>query len=89
MTNYDPAVRSVGPSELMILLILLVPLSFTVFAIVDGARRPEWAWQQAGQSKALWIALQAVGIFVCSLGVIMSIIYLAAIRPKLVLAEGA
>ncbi len=73
----------------MILLIPLVALGVTVFAIVDGARRPEWAWQQAGQSKSLWIALQAVGIFLCALGVILSIVYLAAIRPKLVLAEGA
>lgn len=87
--NYDPTVGSVGPGELVIVLVLLVPLGVTVFAIVDGARRPEWAWQQAGQNKALWIALQAVGIFFCALGVIMSIIYLAAIRPKLILAEGA
>jgi len=44
---------SIGPSELVILLVMLVP----------------------------------VGIFVCFLGVIMSIIYLATVRPKLVLAQ--
>lgn len=71
----------------MILLVALVPVGVTVFAIVDGAGRPEWAWQRAGQSKAVWIALEAVGIFVCFLGLIMSIIYLATIRPKLVLAQ--
>ena len=57
----------------MILLVALVPVGVTVFAIVDGAGRPEWAWQRAGQSKAVWIALEAVGIFVCFLGLIMSI----------------
>jgi len=82
-------VESVGSPELVILLIALAAVGITVFAIVDGARRPEWAWQQAGQSKSIWIALQAVGIFVCSLGVIMAIVYLSAIRPKLILAEGA
>jgi hypothetical protein len=71
----------------VILLVALVPVGVTVFAIVDGAGRPEWAWQRAGQSKAVWIALEAVGIFVCFLGLIMSIIYLATIRPKLVLAQ--
>ena len=76
-----------GSSELVILLVALVPVGVTVFAIVDGAGRPEWAWQRAGQSKAVWIALEAVGIFVCFLGLIMSIIYLATIRPKLVLAQ--
>jgi len=78
---------SIGPSELVILLMLLAPVGVTVFAIVDGGRRPEWAWQQIGRNKVLWIALQAAGIFVFPLGVIMSIIYLATIRPKLVLAQ--
>ena len=50
-------------------------------------RDSEWAWQQTGQSKAVWIALEAVGIFVCFLGLIMSIIYFATVRPKLVLAQ--
>jgi hypothetical protein len=80
---------SIGASELVILLVMLVPVGVTVFAIVDGAGRPEYAWQQAGQSKAVWVALEAVGIFICFLGVIMSIIYFATIRPKLVLAQGA
>ncbi len=78
---------SIGPSELVILLVALVPVGVTVFAIVDGAGRPEWAWQRAGQSKAVWIALEAVGIFACFLGLIMSIIYFATVRPKLVLAQ--
>jgi hypothetical protein len=78
---------SIGPSELVILLVMLVPVGVTVFAIVDGVGQPEWAWQQTGQSKAVWIALEAVGIFVCFLGLIMSIIYFATVRPKLVLAQ--
>jgi len=78
---------SIGPSELVILLVMLVPVGVTVFAIIDGVGQPEWAWQQTGQSKALWIALQAAGIFVFPLDVIMSIIYFATVRPKLVLAQ--
>jgi hypothetical protein len=63
------------------LLILLVPLALTIWGIVDAASRPEWAWQRSGQSKVLWIVLQVVGMFVC-LGWILSIVYLAAIRPQ-------
>lgn len=80
---------NLGSSELVILLLLLIPLGVTLFAIVDGVGWPEPVWQQAGQNKTVWIALEAVGIFFCFLGLIMSIIYLATIRPKVILAEGA
>jgi Protein of unknown function (DUF2516) len=72
---------NLGAPELLIVLIGLVPLALSIWGIVDAASRPEWAWQRAGQSKVLWIVLQVVGIFVC-LGWILSIVYLASIRPQ-------
>jgi uncharacterized membrane protein len=72
---------NLGAPELLILLIGLVPLALTIWGIADAAGRPDGAWQQSGQSKVLWIVLQVVGLFVC-LGWILSIVYLAAIRPQ-------
>lgn len=74
---------NLGAPELLILVIGLVPFALTVWGIVDAASRPDWAWQRSGQSKALWVVLQVVGLFVC-LGWILSIVYLTAIRPQVV-----
>lgn len=63
------------------LLIGFIPLALMIWGVADAASRPDWAWQRSGQSKALWIVLQVVGLFVC-LGWILSIVYLAAIRPQ-------
>jgi hypothetical protein len=66
----------------LILLSALGMLGIVVWGIVDAASRPQAAWHAAGQSKVLWILLQAVGLPFCLVGFILSIIYLAAIRPK-------
>jgi hypothetical protein len=63
------------------LLFGLATLAVTIWGIVDAASRPDWAWQRSGQNKVLWVVLQVVGIFVC-LGWVLSIVYLAAIRPQ-------
>jgi hypothetical protein len=65
----------------------LATLAVTIWGIVDAASRPDWAWQRAGQNKVLWVVLQVVGIFVC-LGWILSIVYLASIRPQLERHQG-
>jgi uncharacterized membrane protein len=70
-----------GPELLLIVLVGLVPLALTIWGVVDAASRPDQAWQRSGQSKVLWVVLQVVGLFVC-LGWILSIVYLAAIRPQ-------
>jgi hypothetical protein len=62
-------------------LIGLATLAVSIWGIVDAASRPDWAWQRSGQNKVLWVVLQVVGIFVC-LGWILSIVYLASIRPQ-------
>ena len=66
------------------LIIGLIGLAVTIYCIVDIARRPDWAWQAAGQNKVLWLVLTIVGHFLC--WVIFDVIYLAAIRPKVVAA---
>jgi len=68
-------------------LFVLVPLGLVIWGLVDAASHPPWAWDRAGQSKTLWIVLQAVGVLFCFVGVILSIVYLAAIAPRVRAAE--
>lgn len=70
----------------------LAALGVSIWAVVDAAKRPDWAWQAAGQNKVLWLILiigvQLVLCFCCGiLGVIPAVIYLLVIRKKLIEAE--
>jgi uncharacterized protein DUF2510 len=57
----------------------LIGLVLSIWAIADIAAKPHWAFQAAGHSKGLWLGLEIVGLFVC--GVVLSLVYLLAIRP--------
>jgi hypothetical protein len=63
----------------------LIGLAVTIFCIVDVLRHPAYAWQASGQNKTLWLALTIVGLFVC--WIVFDLVYLLAIRPKVVAAE--
>ena len=80
---------SIGPTELLIILLALMGLALIVWGIVDAASRPEWAWQRANQSKVLWIFLQAFGFFFAGLGIVLAIVYFLAIRPRVAKAQAA
>ena len=56
--------------------------------IVDAAGKPTWAWEAAGQNKALYIVLFVIGIFCGLVGIIAGVIYLASVRPKVLAAGG-
>lgn len=73
---------------LLVFIVGLASLALVVWGIVDAANRPEYAWTAAGQNKTLWIALQAGGLLLTGVGgPLMSIIYLASIRPKVRASE--
>ena len=71
-----------------ILAVLLVCLILAIWALVDAAVRPDYAFRQAGQSKALWIILPIVGIVLFAIiGGILGVVDLVSIRPKLLSAQ--
>ncbi len=79
---------NLGPLELLIILVVAaVALALPIWAIVDAAGRPDGVWVAAGQNKTLWIVLIAVLTVLCGAGWIIALIYLLAIRPKLIAAQ--
>jgi hypothetical protein len=64
-----------------------IPLSLTVWALLDAARRPEWAWALCGRRQVVWMA----GIMFSALtvigGVIVSTWYLTKVRHQIAAAE--
>ncbi len=66
----------------------LISLGVVIWGVVDAATRPDPAWVAAGQNKVLWIVLQAVGFVVLPpAGIVLAIVYLAAVRPKVASAQ--
>jgi hypothetical protein len=72
-----------GVAGLIVLVIALVTLVISIWALVDSISRPSGAFAAAGSSKGLWIALIVLfSLFTGIVGVILSIVYLASIRPR-------
>jgi len=72
-----------GPDGLIVLVIALVALVIPIWALVDSISRPSGAFAAAGSSKGMWIALIVLfWLFTGIIGVILSIVYLASIRPR-------
>ena len=58
---------------------LIVP----IWALIDAITRPTGAFVAAGSSKGMWIALILLfSIFTGVIGLVLSIVYLASIRPR-------
>lgn len=78
-----------GPEVFIVLFLLLglVPIVLGIWALIDAFGKPDWAWQQIGASKALYVVLIIVGFFVCGIvSLVTSIVYLASTRARLVQA---
>jgi hypothetical protein len=69
------------------LLVLSIPLALTVWALLDAARRPEWAWALAGRRRVVWMALILFGAMTVLVGVAVALLYLVRVRPEIAAAE--
>ncbi len=67
--------------------LLLVPISVSVWALLDAARRPQWAWALAGRNQVGWMAGIMLGTLFLVPGLIVSGWYLANVRPTIAAAE--
>jgi hypothetical protein len=65
------------------LIVVLAMLAIPIWAFADAVSRPSAAFAAAGSSKGLWITLIVVLWFLTGIvGLILSIVYLASIRPR-------
>ena len=67
--------------------VFALPLALTLWALLDAARRPQWAWALAERSQALWIAFILMGVFSVIGGVAVCGWYLVRVRPVVAAAE--
>ena len=67
--------------------IAAIPLSLTVWALLDAARRPQWAWALADRSQAAWMAGIMFSAFTVIGGLAVSTWYLTKVRRSIADAE--
>jgi len=72
---------------LALAMVAAIPLGLTVWALLDAARHPQWAWALVGRRQVVWMA----GIMFAALtvvgGVAVSSWYLLKVRPEVAAAE--
>ena len=64
-----------------------VPLTLTVWALLDAARRPEWAWALTGRRRVVWMVLIMFSALTVVGGMAVSIWYLMRVRPEVAATE--
>lgn len=64
-----------------------IPLSLTLWALLDAARRPQWAWALSGRRQVVWMAVIMFSAFTVLGGVIISAWYLTRVRHEVAAAE--
>ena len=67
--------------------IFAIPISLSLWALLDCAKRPGWAWALSGRSQQVWMATILCGILLVPVGMAISAYYLLRIRPAIADAE--
>ena len=67
--------------------VLCIPLGVSLWALLDAAHRPAWAWSLADRNQALWMAMILFGFCTVAGGLLISGIYLVRTRPRIAAAE--
>ena len=63
------------------------PLTLTIWALLDAAHRPQWAWALAGRRQVVWMAAIMFGTFTVLGGVLLCTWYLTRVRHEIAAAE--
>jgi hypothetical protein len=66
---------------------LALPLALSLWALLDAARRPQWAWALAERSQVVWMAAILFAALLVPIGLAVSLWYLLRIRPEVAAAE--
>jgi hypothetical protein len=62
--------------------LLCLPLALSLWALLDCAKRPSWAWAMTTRSQQVWMYSILCGILVLPVGIAVSSFYLLRVRPE-------
>jgi hypothetical protein len=79
--------RSDLARALALAIVVSIPLGITMWALLDAARRPQWAWALAGRRQVVWMALIMGSALTVLGGLAVSGWYLRRVRPRIADAE--
>jgi len=68
-------------------MLLSIPLGLSLWALLDCAHRPAWAWALTTRSQAVWMACILGGMLLVPVGLLVSGWYLVRIRAEVAGAE--
>jgi len=74
-------------AALALAVFVAIPLSLTGWALLDAARRPQWAWALAGRRQVVWMAWIMFSALTVLGGLLVSAWYLTRIRTEIRDAE--
>ena len=63
------------------------PLALTIWALLDAAGRPQWAWALAERRQVVWMAAIMFGVLTVIGGVLLCTWYLTKVRHEIAAAE--
>lgn len=64
-----------------------IPLGVSLWALLDAARRPQWAWALCGRRQVVWMAVIMFGTVTVLGGLLVSGWYLSRVRHDVSAAE--
>lgn len=64
-----------------------IPLALSLWALLDAARRPQWAWALAERRQVVWMAAIMLGSFTVIGGIALCAFYLTRVRHEVAAAE--
>ena len=64
-----------------------LPAGLSLWALLDIAHRPQWAWAMTRHRQVVWLTAVLLGTLLLIVGVAVSLWYLLRIRPVVAAAE--
>jgi hypothetical protein len=64
-----------------------IPLALSLWALLDAARRPQWAWALAERRQVVWMAAIMLGTLTVIGGMVLCAYYLTRVRHEVAAAE--
>ena len=64
-----------------------IPIGVSLWALLDAAHRPQWAWALVGRRQVAWMAAVMFGTLTVIGGLLIATYYLTKVRPTIAAAE--